>query len=116
MSEEIGIIRSIVDNDLYKLTMQQAVVELFQRNYVKYNFINRGKTKFPDGFDVRLRQELKKMENLYLKPDEALFLNLRCGSFLKPTYIDFLRSYRYDSSEIGITQDGGELTINITGY
>jgi len=116
MSEEAGIIRSIIDNDLYKFTMQQGVVELFQRDYVKYNFINRGKTKFPDGFDVRLRQELKKMENLYLKPDEALFLNLRCGSFLKPTYIDFLRSYRYDSSEIGITQEGGELTINITGY
>lgn len=116
MTDNECIVRSILDTDLYKLTQQQAVVELFQRNYVKYNFINRGKTKFPDGFDVRLRQELKKMENLYLKPDEALFLNLRCGSFLKPTYIDFLRSYRYDSSEIGITQEGGELTINITGY
>lgn len=116
MSEETGIIRSIIDNDLYKFTMQQGVVELFQRNYVKYNFIMRGDTRFPDGFDVRLRQELKKMERLELKQDEALFLTLMCGSFLKPTYIDFLKSYKYDSSEIGITQENGKLTLTITGY
>jgi nicotinate phosphoribosyltransferase len=115
MSEEAGIIRSIIDNDLYKFTMQQGVVELFQRDYVKYNFINRGKTRFPDGFDVRLRQELKKMEELALTQKEALYLTLNCP-FLKPTYIDFLKSYRYDSSEIGITQEGGDLTVTITGY
>lgn len=116
MIENECIIRSILDSDLYKFTQQQAVVELFQRNYVKYNFIMRGVTIFPDGFDVRLRQELKKMENLYLKPEEAVFLSLRCGSFLKPTYIDFLKSYRYDSSEIGIIQENGKLTLTITGY
>jgi len=116
MNEKSSIIKSIIDNDLYKFTQQQAVVELFQREWVKYNFINRGGTKFPDGFDLRLRQELKKMEQLSLKDSEADFLTQKCGSFLKPTYIDFLKSYRYDSSEIGITQDGGDLTINITGY
>jgi nicotinate phosphoribosyltransferase len=116
MNEKSSIIKSIIDNDLYKFTQQQAVVELFQREWVKYNFINRGGTKFPDGFDLRLRQELKKMEQLSLKQEEANFLTQKCGSFLKPTYIDFLKSYRYDSSEIGITQDGGELTVNITGY
>ncbi|MEK6829889.1 MAG: nicotinate phosphoribosyltransferase [Nanoarchaeota archaeon] len=115
MNENIGIIKSVLDTDLYKLTMQQAVVELFPRHFVKYNFINRGKTQFPEGFDLILRQELKKMENLALTQEEALFLRLNC-EFLKPTYIDFLKSYRYDSSEIGITQDGGNLTITISGY
>jgi nicotinate phosphoribosyltransferase len=115
MSEETGIIRSMIDNDLYKFTMQQGVVELFQREWVRYNFINRGETVFPDGFDVRLRQELKKMENLALTQDEALFLTLNC-EFLKPTYIDFLKAYRYDASEIGITQKDGDLIITIEGY
>lgn len=113
MSEQ-GIIRSIIDNDLYKLTMQQAVVQLFPRSYVKYKFINRGKTKFPDGFDVRLRQELKKMEELCLTQDEALFMSLNC-EFLNPTYIDFLKSYRFDSTEVGIMQNDGDLSIDITG-
>lgn len=115
MNEEEGIIKSILDSDLYKFTMQQAVIELFPKHYVKYNFINRGKTEFPEGFDLRLRQELKKMEQLVLTPSEALYLRLNLD-FFKPTYIDFLKSYRYDSSEIGITQDGGKLTITITGY
>ena len=110
-----GIIKSIIDNDLYKITMQQAVVESFPRAFVKYQFFNRGKTEFPEGFDLELRKELKKMESLKLTDDEALFLRLNCD-FLKPTYIDFLKSYRYDSSEIGVTQKGGELIIDISGF
>jgi len=116
MNQEVGIIRSMLDNDLYKFTQQQAVVELFQRECVTYDFINRGKTAFPDGFDLRLRQELKKMESLSLLDSEAKFLTKKCGGYLKPTYIDLLKSYRYDSSEIEITQNGGELTLTITGY
>jgi nicotinate phosphoribosyltransferase len=116
MNQEVGIIRSMLDNDLYKFTQQQAVVELFQRECVTYDFINRGKTAFPDGFDLRLRQELKKMESLSLLESEAQFLTKKCGGYLKPTYIDLLKSYRYDSSEIAITQEGGELRLTITGY
>jgi nicotinate phosphoribosyltransferase len=116
MNQEVGIIKSILDNDLYKFTQQQAVVELYQRESVKYDFINRGKTTFPDKFDLRLRQELKMMEQLFLKESESNFLTKKCGRYLKPTYIDLLKSYRYDSSEIEITQNSGELAITITGY
>jgi nicotinate phosphoribosyltransferase len=116
MNQEVGIIKSILDNDLYKFTQQQAVVELFQRECVTYDFINRGKTAFPDGFDLSLRQELKKMELLSLQESEADFLTKKCGGYLKPTYIDLLKSYRYDSSEIKITQNGAELTLTVSGY
>jgi nicotinate phosphoribosyltransferase len=116
MNQNLGIIKSILDNDLYKFTQQQAVFELFQREYVTYAFINRGKTAFPDGFDLRLRQELKKMELLTLQESQAKFLGKECGGYLKPAYIDLLKSYRYDSSEIEITQNGGELILTITGY
>jgi nicotinate phosphoribosyltransferase len=116
MNQEVGIIKSILDNDLYKFTQQQAVVELFQRERVAYNFINRGKTTFPDGFDLRLRQELKMMEQLSLQEPEANFLTEKCGRYLKPTYIDLLKSYRYDSSEIEITQNRGVLALTISGY
>jgi nicotinate phosphoribosyltransferase len=116
MNQEVGIIKSLLDNDLYKFTQQQAVFELFQREHVTYDFINRGKTSFPEGFDLRLRQELKKMESLSLQESEAKFLIKKCGRYLKHTYIDLLKSYRYDSSEIEITQNEGELTLTITGY
>lgn len=115
MSEEKGIIRSIIDTDLYKLSMQMAVVQLFPTHKVRSKFIMRGDTLFPDGFDLELRREVKKMENLFLTNDEARFLSNKCKYFT-PTYIDFLRSYRYDSAELGITQEKGILTITIEGY
>jgi nicotinate phosphoribosyltransferase len=113
---ERTIIQSILDNDLYKFTMQQAVVKMFPRYKVKYNFINRGGTQFPEGFDVELRKQIKKMEDLALTQDEALYLKMMCDDFMEPTYIDFLKGYRYDSTEVGVYQDGGELNITIHGY
>ncbi|MCB0732605.1 MAG: nicotinate phosphoribosyltransferase, partial [Ignavibacteriae bacterium] len=41
------MIRSILDNDLYKFTMQNAVMKLYPHSKVKYKFINRGENNFP---------------------------------------------------------------------
>ena len=43
------IIKSIIDTDLYKLTMGCAVVKHFPRLKVKYKFTDRNKISFPDG-------------------------------------------------------------------
>lgn len=95
--------------------MQQAVVKIFPRAKVRYAFINRGKTEFPEGFGEALRKEVKKMEKLALTIQEKNFLNERC-KFLDPTYLDLLHGYRYDASEVGIIQKGGDLQISIEGY
>ena len=51
--------QSILDNDQYKFTMQQAVLELFPDADAEYTFINRGGHKFNSGeFDSRLRHEI----------------------------------------------------------
>ena len=109
------IINDILDNDLYKLSMQQAVVKKFPRAKVRYEFINRGKTPFPDGFAEELRRQIKMMENLALSKDQKSWLKKKCY-YLDPTYLDFLYGYRYDSSEIGIIQKGTSLKISIEGY
>ena len=111
------IIKSILDTDLYKLTMQQAVVQHFPRLKVRYKFIDRNKTVFPDGFDYVLSKQVKKMEGLFLTKDEKTFLTEECGKYLTPTYIDFLEGYKYDSSELDIKlDDENHLIINIEGY
>jgi len=109
------IIKSILDTDLYKLTMQQAVMKLYPRAKVRYTFINRGGAEFPDGFAEKLRKEVKDMETLALLKEEKNFL-LRATPFLDPTYLDLLYGYRYDASEVGIIQKGGKLEISIEGY
>lgn len=109
------IINSLLDTDLYKLTQMAAVVQLFPRAKVKYQFINRGKTPFPEGFAAELREQVAAMASIRLTPDEKEFLRKRCW-YLPPTFLDLLESYRFNPSEVGIVQNGGELTISIEGY
>ena len=109
------MLKSILDNDLYKFTMQNAVIKHFPRAKVRYDFINRGKTEFPDGFAERLRKEIRKTEHLKLTQDEKKYLTNTCY-YLDPTYLDFLCGYRYDSGEVGVIQKGGDLQISIEGY
>jgi nicotinate phosphoribosyltransferase len=61
------IINHITDNDLYKFTMQYAVVSLFPLSKVRYKFINRGADNFPDGFAARL-QEGERVCRDWLRP------------------------------------------------
>lgn len=109
------MINSFLDNDFYKFTMQNAVVKLFPRAKVRYQFINRNKTPFPDGFAEELRRHIHGMSTLRLTPDEKKFLTEKCY-YLDPTYLDFLMGYRYDPSEVGVIQKNGELQISIEGY
>ena len=109
------IIRSILDNDLYKFTIQQAVLDLFPEVYVKYGFINRGKHKFNSLFASKLQYQVNLLPNLSLTDTEYSYLKENIP-FLKPLYLEYLRNYRLDPNEVKISfneQDG--LNIEISG-
>ncbi len=108
------MIQSILDNDLYKFTMQQAVHMLYPRAEAGYRFTNRGNTPFPDGFAARIRHEIDKMADLRLDSDERAFLEKKCY-FLTPVYLDYLESYQYDPGEVSVEQDGDFLNLSVTG-
>lgn len=110
------IIRSILDTDFYKITMGQMVLNQYPQVRVVYQFTNRGKTPFPTGFARRLKSLVDQMGLLALTPDEYHFLQTRCGHYLKTAYLEFLRHYRFDPSEVRIKQVGGELSITIEGF
>lgn len=109
------IIRSFCDTDLYKITMGQAVFNNYPRIGAEYEFINRGQTKFPERFAIRLKEEVSKMSKLALTREEKAFLEKRCGHYLKPTFLDWLAGYRFDPDEVSITQEGGDLRVVISG-
>ncbi len=109
------MIKSIIDNDLYKFTMQNAVIKVFPRAKARFQFINRGNTAFPEGFGELLRKEISKMAKLTLSPEEKLYLEKQCY-YLEPTYLDFLMGYRYDPSEVGVIQNGNDLQISVEGF
>ncbi len=106
---------SLLDNDFYKFTMQQAVIKLFPKAKVEYEFINRGKHLFPHGFAEALRRSVDAMATLRLTHEEKAFLAEKCP-YLDPVYLDFLQGYRYDPSEVSIKQNDEHVTITISGY
>lgn len=111
----MGIIRSVLDTDLYKFTTSYAYSKLYPRAYGQFRFIDRGKVAYPQGFDKRLREEIMAMSQLVLSRDEANFL-LQELPYLPPTYIDFLQGFRFNPEEIIIEQsEAGELSITAEG-
>lgn len=105
---------SMLDNDLYKLTMQQAVHALYPRAEARYQFTNRGSNTFPEGFVGRLNEQINRMATLQLSQEEMSYLEETCY-FLTPTYLDFLRHYRYDPSEVRAELHHGNLHLTISG-
>ncbi|SFI99706.1 nicotinate phosphoribosyltransferase [Kaistella treverensis] len=107
-------LRSILDNDFYKITMQNAVIKLFPNEKVKYQFINRGKHFFPPGFGEALRKCINAMAELKLTRDEKKFLQITCP-YLDMPYLDFLAGYHYDPSEVTIVQTEDNLEVTVEG-
>jgi nicotinate phosphoribosyltransferase len=106
------IIRSMLDQDVYSLSVAQLVARLHSDVQVEYEFINRGKTQFPPGFGQRLRSEVESMASLRLLDDEYEYLREKCY-YLKPNYLDMFRGYRYNPNHVIIRQIGGELFVTV---
>ncbi|WP_048905234.1 nicotinate phosphoribosyltransferase [Pedobacter sp. V48] len=113
-SHALPILSSLLDNDFYKITMQQGVIRLFPAAKARYAFINRGKHSFPDGFAKALREAVNEMATLKLSREEKHFLQVNCP-YLDPVYLDFLEGYRYNPEEIYITQNGDQLEVHVEG-
>ena len=110
---ETPIIKSILDQDLYSFTVGQVAFQHFPGAVVKYQFINRGKTQFPEGFADELQNQLQMMKSLQLSKEESgWLLNLK---YLSGLYIHYLSNYRFDPDQITIKQTGGDLSAEFQG-
>lgn len=112
------IIQSLLDTDLYKISMCQAVFYKFPWANARFEFINRGKHKFTKEFLLLFKEQLTYMSELQLSPDQLLWLKdkTKLGRFLTPNYLDFLFGHRFDPSEVTATlENDGDLKISIEG-
>lgn len=112
MSERI--IQSLLDTDLYKFTTGYAYSKLFPRAYGEFKFVARDTPDYPEGFVEALRDEIGKMAQIRLSKEEELFL-MQEVPYLPPTYIDFLKGYRFDPNEVTIELKDGILEITAIG-
>ncbi|KAF9920014.1 nicotinate phosphoribosyltransferase [Linnemannia zychae] len=107
---------SILDNDLYKFTMQQAVRQHHPTAPCDYYFTNRSplRARLPQAALPWLRQKIDGMAGLRLTSEERLFLERRCP-YLTKDYLDWLQfEFQFKPAEQVIVQwkqGGGSLMI-----
>jgi len=105
---------SLMDTDLYKLTMQMAICNLYPNVRAQYTFINRDNRAFPENFGSELRKIVDSFRGYQLYSNEQDFLRDKCY-YLSPVYLDFLSGYRYNPAEVRIQQTGEKLKVFIEG-
>ncbi len=107
------IIESLLDTDIYKYSMMQAVLHQFPAAEVEYRFNCRssGVDLLPLKADIE--REIEHLCSLRLAPDELNYLkSLR---YIKPDFIEFLRLFHLQSRFVQVGQSEGQLTLTIRG-
>jgi nicotinate phosphoribosyltransferase len=111
-----NIVRSILDSDLYKFSMQYWVIQHYPEAEAEYTFSNRDKSMIFDESAVNeILHQIKLMSKLRLTDNEYDWMKNNLP-FLPVSYLQYLSAYRFNPSQVNITLlENGELNIKIKG-
>lgn len=108
------IITSLLDTDLYKLTMMQVVFHQFPSARVKYAFKCRTKGINLHPIVNNLKEEISSICDLKFTSEELEYL--RSLRFMNDDFIDFLEIFKLQAKHVEIVKlPDGEIDINIEG-
>lgn len=105
------LIQSLLDTDLYKFTMMQAVLHQFPAAQVEYRFHCRNEAVDLRPIQQALETEIAHLCSLRFSEDELAYLgSLR---YIKPDFVEFLRLFQLQRRYIQLdsTSNGLELVI-----
>ncbi|MDO4591214.1 MAG: nicotinate phosphoribosyltransferase [Comamonadaceae bacterium] len=109
------IVRSLLDTDLYKFTMWQAMLHRHPQTHAEYRFACRNATAYPLAeLEAEVNAELDQLCNLRFAKEELDYLSsLR---YIKSDFVDFLRLFQFqrDFVHVQATAEGG-LSIEAHG-
>lgn len=109
------IIKHFTDDDLYKFSMCCAVIDNFPRAQVKYSFVDRDNTVYPDGFAVLLMEQVAMLENVVITDEEIDFMKRKCY-YLPHWFYTYLKGYRFSRKWVKAWQDEeGHLSVEFEG-
>ncbi len=107
------IIRSLLDTDLYKFTMMQAVLHQFPGANVEYRFRCRNEGVALATFASAVNEQIDALCTLRFQEDELSYLrNLR---YVRSDFVDFLALFHFNRRHIDVRADGNDLSISIKG-
>jgi nicotinate phosphoribosyltransferase len=119
-------IYSLLDTDLYKLTMHCCVLKFFPDVEVTYKYTNRTPDmKFTRSGYLWLQKQIEKLGDMVLSKDELQFLKNSCA-YLSEPYLEYLATFRlYPSKQVhlsfhptkdsGSDDDAGNIDLHTTG-
>ncbi|MCF5921607.1 nicotinate phosphoribosyltransferase, partial [Xanthomonas perforans] len=110
------IIHSLLDTDLYKFTMMQAVLHQHPAAQVDYRFKCRTPGVDLAQFVDEISREIDALCRLRLREDEVDYL--RSLRFIKPDFADFLALFHLDRKYLSLTASAthpGEIELTIRG-
>jgi len=109
------IITSLLDNDLYSFTQQQAILHHFPDVNVEYHFKCRNDKDLTPFID-EIKKEVGHLCSLRCTRSELVYLNSDLLSFLKRNYVDFLVNFQLNPDHVDIyIDDDKKLAIKIKG-
>jgi nicotinate phosphoribosyltransferase len=108
------IVRSLLETDLYKFTMWQALLHGHPNSHTEYEFVCRNTPAFPLA-DLReeVERELDHLCSMSFRDDELSYL--RSLRYMKSDFVDFLTVFRFQRKFIDVGVDGDTLTIRAAG-
>ncbi|MEI6457173.1 MAG: nicotinate phosphoribosyltransferase [bacterium] len=110
------IISSFDDQDAYKFFMQYAVLKHYPGAKVRYTFILRDQTiEFPAGFAEELQKQVCCFEDIRFTSEVEEHMRRKIPWF-DHSYMEYLRSYRFNPDEVKIHQSQGKLSIQVEGF
>lgn len=87
-----AVITSLLETDLYKFTMWQAMLHRHPETQAEYTFVCRNEPAFPGRTAQEVSRELDHLCSLSFTRDELATCGLR---YMKSDFVDFLRIFRF---------------------
>ncbi|WP_288254751.1 nicotinate phosphoribosyltransferase [uncultured Hydrogenophaga sp.] len=108
------VIHSLLDTDLYKFSMWQALLHRHPTTQARYSFVCRNTSAYPLAELVpEVNRELDHLCSLSFQPDELAYLKgLR---YISSDFVDFLRIFRFQRDFIHVRAAGESIDIVASG-
>ena len=107
------IITSMLDNDIYKLHMQQAVFHQYPSKKMKAKLICRNKNEDLSFLINDIKKQINFMSNISLTSTEEDYL--KSLGFYQDDFLNYLRKFKFKPADISLTTKNNQLELTYHG-